>query len=1384
MERIHHRVLTLDRVEHLAWLVSSALAIVGVAIAVDWMIRWPLAIRAAFLVSGLALAIRAVRVIITRCWIQAPQVTSTALRVEGIEPSLAGLLATAVEFERDGRSEGLKAEVVARARAISDTVRIERHVRRWPASVASIACAGMAISMGTWMHMEPVGSGIGLRRTLTPWTSDQWLPRVGIETDLKPATVARGTQVPLRVVVTRGDRPDLRVRAICATRRSPDTRATDERVIDLVRQSDGSFERPILADGDLMSIRFEAGDATIDPRDIEVVTPPAIMAGSIEITPPPYASGERPTVRADWKGPSPTRLGAVLEGSLVRISLELEAPAADPSIEGSVRVTDAAGDPITAFDAQASSTRQWRITLSARRGEEIHVDPVGESGVRAPETLRIALEVLEDTAPSVLVVKPETDEIVTMDARIPFEVLARDDLGLSLVGWSLERQQRSGEPAPAQVGGESRAAGSIEDRLVHVIELGTLGTRAGDVLLLRGLAQDRHERDGARRPLIASEPRRLRVVDRETLERQVRQQTGALRQALVRLETAQRELIDRDGDASTARSQAGIAERTRQASTSAEELLQRMRRNGLSDVPLTETIGQATRITVDAANQADRSREALERAMKGDAGADTAAREGQQATAERLAEAIDLLDRDDEAASAQRQVDRLAEQVRKLREDLRETARRTAGRAIDELSSQDAQALQEQASRQQAAADEALAMIDDLRARADRAAARDPAQARSMRQAADEGEKGQAGRRLDEAAERTARNQTAAADQAMKAAAEAIDRVRESLREDRRARAEDLRRRLASLSETIRALVAAAEATLPRIGDEAPTVSLTSEMLRISDNTAAAGEDAREGDRAMALIASLLTRASERFDAAAGSLRAEAPDRMAAREAAVRGIDLLREAQNRVSQEIARRNDAAAERERAELARQCRDLAGRTRAVRETVASTIPKVGGRVDRRGAAVQREQAIVTESILKAFRSGPAASDVTRSAEAFQAVHRRVDGSLDGCVSSLAKADAGPGEVRRLDLVAGDLDSLAVALSDPEPGDEPFMQEGQQDGAGGGGQAAGQEPRLPPIAELRLVRQMQEQVNALTRTIEEARESGQAIDRELAEIAAMQDEVRRLGESWFERMKRSRDDGVGRSDRDSSDASGLPKFGFMRQSQTTAGTDDQATSTPGAAVPPSAGGTGKTLDELLGIAPSGSSDAAAQRRRDRRLERSLKREDLDDLASVAAESVAAATELVRDRRETGIEAQRAQAEALASIDALLDAATRFQRQQSRSSSRSRSQQDGQSQASGQRRQAEGDESRPTQERAGARQDGEGRERSGASSDGALEPPPPEEAIASSGVLEEGRSEWGALPQRVREIMSQARKDRVSALYQQATQEYYRRLAERRPE
>jgi hypothetical protein len=121
--------------------------------------------------------------------------------------------------------------------------------------------------------------------------------------------------------------------------------------------------------------------------------------------------------------------------------------------------------------------------------------------------------VIEDTPPVVSVAEPEADEIITSGARVPFQIMAKDDLRLASIGWTLDRQQRSGEPAPLQLKAEQVDASDAQASIERVLDVKSLQARSGDTLLLRGTTQDIHQDAQGPRATIASEPRRLRVVD-------------------------------------------------------------------------------------------------------------------------------------------------------------------------------------------------------------------------------------------------------------------------------------------------------------------------------------------------------------------------------------------------------------------------------------------------------------------------------------------------------------------------------------------------------------------------------------------------------------------------------------------------------------------------------------------------------------------------------------------------------------------------------------------------------------------------------------------------------------------------------------------------------
>ena len=210
--------------------------------------------------------------------------------------------------------------------------------------------------------------------------------------------------------------------------------------------------------------------------------------------------------------------------------------------------------------------------------------------------------------------------------------------------------------------------------------------------------------------------------------------------------------------------------------------------------------------------------------------------------------------------------------------------------------------------------------------------------------------------------------------------------------------------------------------------------------------------------------------------------------------------------------------------------------------------------------------------------------------------------------------------------------------------------------------------------------------------------------------------------------------------------------------------------------AAVPPA--NTPRSLDDLLGVPKSKGADAsdssaedAARREQDKRLERSLDEASMEDLVQKAIGGMKDASARLSDAKDPGLGTQRIQEDVVKTLDRLLEEAQRRQNKQQSSSSKKKS--------GKQQQKDEPSEQNGQQQR--QRQPGQ-REQNSKPGDNSQ---PPEggtrdDAVAAIQDLAETRIEWGQLPERVRELVLQGRRDRVSSIYERLTREYYRRLAE----
>ncbi len=198
-------------------------------------------------------------------------------------------------------------------------------------------------------------------------------------------------------------------------------------------------------------------------------------------------------------------------------------------------------------------------------------------------------------------------------------------------------------------------------------------------------------------------------------------------------------------------------------------------------------------------------------------------------------------------------------------------------------------------------------------------------------------------------------------------------------------------------------------------------------------------------------------------------------------------------------------------------------------------------------------------------------------------------------------------------------------------------------------------------------------------------------------------------------------------------------------------------------------------RSLDDLLGVpespASSSSAEDAARREQAKRLERSLDEASMEDLAHRAVDGMRNAADRLTDAKDAGVGTQRIQEDVVRTLDRLLEEA---QKQKGKKSSSSKKKQSGKKDGKQDPSEKNGQQQKQQQKKPTGASTGNDSQSEVEKSDSR------DDAVVDGQELSESRIEWGQLPERVRELVLQGRRDRVSTIYERLTREYYRRLAE----
>lgn len=909
-------------------------------------------------------------------------------------------------------------------------------------------------------------------------------------------------------------------------------------------------------DGEVeLEYTLRAGDDESEVTRVALVRPPAVTEAFAKITPPAYAvpylaDAAAPSAElslgtgADSRGVS----GPHLAGSRAELRFLINKDIPTPEADG----TEAKAWFAAAFpgfdppaDLQSSFTaREWRLAWTLRDSVRMKVAPADRYGVTPVEDASFRIEVTQDRPPTASMLRPDSDQAVLATAVIDVVGEGKDDVALKSL--ELQSQRYSPEPnsqspaptvagefatitselvtdAPA-IGTDSAAARDVKiQRRAASLALEPFDLKVGEELWLTALSVDVYEDNGTPREGVRSSPRKLRIISETQLVEQVRQDLSAARQAAIRAEQDQRTIQESTENAASpeqlgenARRQGDVAERVRPPREVLDRVAQQLEQNGLQDESLGELVESARESAQRAERAAREARESLERSAQ--TSSDQArqdesresraqAEQAQAQTREELGRLIDMLEQGQDAWAARRQLEKILQEQQRLTQETAQAARETAGREASELTQEQRQQLERLAQQQQELSQRTGAAVEQMTETARQQARSNPEQAEALSRAAQRARQQRAADRQSEAAEQTRQNRTENANQLQRQAEQALQQALEELEREQNRRDERLRRQLAEVLERLEALILAQQAELDRLapalkGDA--VAALDEPMARLHASTLALVTD-MSGKRETARAGEIVLNAANAQASAIGFIRKQPMEAIKVDEQERLALKLLEEARDMIRAAASQAQERDQDRKREELRKAYIEALAEQNSI---IESTNPLVGKQLNRR----ERQRAGETGQRQEALRQSLAdlrekTSDLA-DAGVFDFAHQRFDALMTRAAAALNTSNVTTGTARDQATAAKLLQAAADALKDSRSKRNDNFREpggggGGQQGGGGGQQQT--PPMIPPLAELRFLRSMQQDLADRTREAAEAPNDPAAKDaaRELGEL-----------------------------------------------------------------------------------------------------------------------------------------------------------------------------------------------------------------------------------------------------------------------------------------
>jgi len=395
-----------------------------------------------------------------------------------------------------------------------------------------------------------------------------------------------------------------------------------------------------------------------------------------------------------------------------------------------------------------------------------------------------------------------------------------------------------------------------------------------------------------------------------------------------------------------------------------------------------------------------------------------------------------------------------------------------------------------------------------------------------MRNAADTAAKNELTKQMQNAAKQASENQLRSAKNSQQAARKTLEQMLKDLQETKRAKAEELQRRLASLIESIERLITIQEGELTALDtainapeNERTFAGRDQAMIRLTQNTQAVASEARSAGSEAVRIARTLDRAADAQGESVAALRAIPIASDTAQTAETHSLELLKEAKQLAEELKKSAEDQADRQRREELMEAYRQFAQREVALRgETVDLSKTDES---DRRRLVESRRLSNTQDEIRRQLNQLREQTAELADSPMFSHTHGLLDKWATKVTEQMRDGDLSIDVTDRQQNIADALGRLIKALEDALKPPDEFA--GQNGGSGSGGSGQQKPPLIPPVAELELLRGLQEQVYNQTTDIDRRTDLTEAQSRDrLRELGQEQRELLDLGKKIIESMQ----------------------------------------------------------------------------------------------------------------------------------------------------------------------------------------------------------------------------------------------------------------------